>query len=236
MINESNFNDIRRNFILAAILLILSLLYWTEIRIEQLLIFKFDAKWDWAKVSPYFDILIILLMFLIYTLLRYWVYAKDQIESNKYNQLLLVEITKNTRDLQSSEWGSLIQEILFLKWWILDKKYTDWLWLYLDSSEPYWHCLMLGQYYDNNGKQDVRKFYIPKDIKSLKIKKNIISFDWAKILFNSNNIIKDLWPWFFNLFFRKEFSDFLWPLFLLIPIVFLLIVHLVRFISKFYCF
>jgi len=41
---ESNFNDIRRNFIVASILMIFFLIYGTEIKIEQLLIFRFDIK------------------------------------------------------------------------------------------------------------------------------------------------------------------------------------------------
>jgi hypothetical protein len=229
MMQETNFNDIRRNYILASILFILFLLYWNKVTIEQLLIFKFNIDWNWAIVSAYWDICILLFIFFLYTLSRYYVYWIDEVKKNRYNQLLLVDIINNFNSQTYEQKKLFLRKISFYKDGSLEKEYENSLWIYIENHNQSWPNIITGSYHATDSMQDIRKYFIPNDIKNLTISKTQIRFSWVVIHFSSINIKRDFWPWFLNLISRKEFSDFQWPLSLLIAIFCILI------IKAFYC-
>ena len=219
---EKNFIDIRRNFILASILFILFLLYWAEIKIEQILIFKFDVDGKWAIISPYWDIWILLFIFFLYTVSRYLIYWIDEIKKYQYSQLLLIDILKNA----------------LWKWWDLYTKIT--------GITDRWETIIYDKVTIDNSQSITKNYSIalssdfimqyyrcPDEITDLKIWKNNIKFSDIEIIFKSDDIRKDFWPWFFSLVFRKEYSDFLWPLFAIFPILFWIIFRIISFIICF---
>lgn len=236
MIQETNFSDIRRNYILASVLLIFFLLYWNKITIEQLLIFKFNINWNWAIISAYCDIFILLSLFFLYTIFRYYSYWKDEVSKYRYNQLLLLDIIDRFNDQDHLQRKLILKKISFYKNRILEKEYEDQLWISIDNFNQWWLCLTIGTYHTIDSQQDLRRYFIPKDIKELTITKTQIHFNWAVILFNSANIKKDFWPWLLNLIFRKEFSDFLWPLSLLIAIFCILIIKVFYYLYQYMSF
>ena len=213
MIQEANFNDIRRNFILASILLILFLLYGNKIQIEQLLIFKFNTTWDWSIISSYWDIFIILSLFFLYTFSRYCIYGLNDIKKNRYVYQVFMWIIRNANLDRSTYYKEIFS------------KDENWV------ESKFEHIFLLE---DNTNKQiqlksnSTNKYYsIPDEIKNLKISRTQIEFIGVRIEFNVKNLEKELWPSCFKLILCKEFSDFWWPLFLLVPILLIPFIKLV---------
>ncbi len=236
MIQEANFNDIRRNFILALILLILFLLYWTGIKIEQLLIFKFDIKWEWAIISPYWDIFIILIIFFFYTLARYYIYWIQEINKSQYNRIFLLEFLKKLSSEDSNKIKDNVQSFLQKstknnpeKSLIIEDcseihieidNYDEKLYFWIFAKNSQWGQLIWERY------------NIPDSWRDIIISKNGFSFKNIVMLFNNKNIWKKYWPNFISLVFKKEFSDLWWPLLLMIPLSGIILMKLIKF---FYC-
>jgi hypothetical protein len=219
MIQETNFNDIRRNYILASVLLMLFLLYWNKITIEQLFIFKFNINWNWAIFSAYWDILIILLLFFWYTLARYYIYGIEEIRKNQYNQLLLIDILKK---VSSRDWNWYKEINCHNDKWELQK--FDRVTIDNSQSVSKNYNIMCGNNFIN------QYWNCPQQITNLQILDDRIKFSDVEIVFQSQNIKKDFWPWFLNLLLRKEFSDFLWPLGLMVWIWFILVIKTINYL------
>ena len=96
--------------------------------------------------------------------------------------------------------------------------------------------------YNNKLKENNEKSYwgIPSfyRINNINILKNNINFEYTEstnwiykieIEIKSDNIIKEFWPKFFTIFIRKEYSDFIWPLWLAFIILFIIFVKLILF-------
>ena len=100
MIEEKNFNDVRRNYILASIIFILFLIYWwKDFEINKILLF--DLSWEWSLISDFWDFFILIWIFFSYTFIRYLIYGFESIKNNNYQHLVLF----------------LILEKILTKWW-----------------------------------------------------------------------------------------------------------------------
>ena len=244
MIQETNFNDIRRNFMLASIILILFLLYWKWVTIEQILIFKFHTDWTWAKIDPYWDLFIILHIFFFYTLARYLIYWEEKINENKYNRIKLIEFLKNLslenwknlkdkiesitqkETAKNREFSLLINDCKYIN--IDFNHYNDGLYLWIFAQDNQNVQLLWGRY------------PIPLNWDSIILSRKSFSFDCIDVVFKDKTIWNNYWPSFFWLIRQKEFSDYWWPLILILPIVLLLLLKIYPLIDKafwyFYCF
>lgn len=248
MIEEKTFNDIRRNYILSSVIFILFLIYWWKVEINKILLF--DLSWEWYYFSPFIDIFILLLIFFLYTFIRYIIYGFEFINNNKYKYLVLYTILDNViiKAGQSFIWNKYIKswKLLKLQEWALNKEWQIKI-LQVNSNQNR-RTLNMTIFYKNfifddwnqKDKQDtwsIPNFYNIFDLNILnnkidfKFKELSISWiDKVEIEFNSQNIIKEFWPKFYNIIFKKEYSDFVWPLSLSLIIYFILIVKIISYV------
>lgn len=250
MIQETNFNDIRRNYILSSVIFIVFLIYWWRIEINKILLF--DLSWEWYYFSTFWDIFILLSIFFLYTFIRYLIYGFEFINNNKYKYLVLYTILDNViiKAWQSFIWNKYIKfwKLLKLQEWALNKEWQIKT-LQVNSNQnrrtlnmTIFHKDFIFDDWTKKDKQDtgsIPNFYNIFDLNILnnkidfKFKELSISWiDKVEIEFNSENIIKDFWPKFYNILFKKEYSDFVWPLSLSLIIYFILIIKITFFICN----
>jgi len=167
-------------------------------------------------LSPFWDLFILLLLFFIYTFIRYLIYGKYEINENWYNFNRLYKWIKfwNINNIFSDKKilfknGDEIKldEIKF-------QKENNILTLYL------WYFLLnhFGKYLNI---EKIKNYNFTKDNITFK-------FEW-------NTVILKLKKWkdnyfyipFFKNFLKKEYSDFIWPLWLFIIIIIILIVKII---------
>ena len=236
MIKETNFNDIRRNYILASIIFILFLIYWWRVEINKILLF--DLSWEWYYFSAFWDVFILLLIFFLYTLFRYLIYWYEKINNNTYKRVLLFEIINN---LIIKSW-SKVDENNYINKWIekrlqennetindrlneihanFNKNIPDrYLWLTFSAEgSSNWYGRNIYLYNVNN----------------INIKRKEISFEFieveafwnTKIILEFSEDIRQFTPSIFKIIFlNKEYSDFIWPLLLALIIYFIFIVRI----------
>ncbi len=218
MIEEKTFSDIRRNYILSSVIFILFLIYWWRIEINKILFF--DLSWEWYYFSPFIDIFILLLIFFLYTFIRYIIYAKYEIKEKWYYFNRLYRWIKNTNidDYSKKIYINENKKEIILNWISINKR-SGKNELELQLSYKDWNISWTN--------------ISIKKIKQYSFNKNEITFEflWSKVILRTkewkNNYFKTDYSKFV---FDLDYSNFIWPLSLIFIIYFILIVKLTYFL------
>jgi hypothetical protein len=245
---EANFNDIRRNYILSSTLLILFLIYWWRIEIHRVLLF--DLSWNWYIISTFWDIFIGLMIFFLYTFFRYLIYWYEFINNNKYQYIVLYSILENViikswQDFSKNNYVKSakiinLQENSNNKSWMIKNLQVSSL-----NNRKSMHIIINYDNFKFDNWEVVEKqniWSIPNfyNIFDLIIWSNKILFKYVElsisweekieIEFNSKSIKREFWPKFYNIILKKEYSDFIWPLLLVFVIWIIIVCKIISYI------
>ena len=241
---EKHFNDIRRNYIISSIFFILFLIYWWRIEIEQILIFKFS--WDnWSIISPFWDIFVLLFIFWIYSFVRYLIYWNELIKNSSYRLLILSEILD---EIIIHGWQK-ISENEFIKSWKIsslqsnsknkeaqitslqvtnlnDRKRINISATYKTCIMDNWDIKENYNFWTNINFEKISNLSISEDkIEFIYIELPISWYKKIELLFNADTFRNHFPKTRFTILLRKDFSDFIWPLWLSVVIILLFLVH-----------